>query len=195
MLLAAGGGASSCPTGYNRSGSEDGQTSTYAIASGGSNNNIGTPGQNGNAGQRGGTGNYHGGAGAGWLSNGSTGEDGKRFSGGSDLSQSTPKHGGWGGGAGAHDSVREEYVPAEGSNIPWAHGRAGGGGYSGGSGDYYHHTGSGGGSYCKSTGSNLATSNGSFLTTGNEHSPVYSGSVANLSSYNSGPGYVIISIV
>jgi len=192
LLLAAGGGASACPSGYSRSGSEDGQTSTYAIASGGNSGQNGTPGQNGNAGTRGGTGAYYGGAGAGWLNNGTTDEDGKRFTGGSDTDQTTVAHGGWGGGAGANDSVREEYVSAEGTNIPWAHGRAGGGGYSGGSGDYYHHTGSGGASYCKSTGSNLATSNGSFQTTGSEHSPAYSGSVTNLGGYNAGPGYVII---
>lgn len=193
LLLAAGGGASACPTAQTRNSCGDGQTSTYAISSAGSSTDYrGTPGQDGNAGARGGTGNYSGGAGAGWLNSGSANEDGKRFSGGSDLEQTTVAHGGWGGGAGANDSVREEYISAEGINIPWAHGRAGGGGYSGGSGDYYHHVGSGGGSYCKSTGSNLATSNGSFLTTGSEHSPAYSGSVTNLSSYNAGPGYVII---
>mgnify|MGYP001250513613 FL=1 len=194
LLLAAGGGASACPKNQSRTGSEDGQTSTYAINSGGAggSNNRGTPGQNGNSGQRYANNDYDGGAGAGWLNNQSTNEDGKRFSGGSDLDQSTPAHGGWGGGGGANDSVREQYVGAEGINIPWAHGRAGGGGYSGGSGNYYDHTGSGGGSYCKSTGSNLATSNGSFATTGNEHSPVYSGSVTNLSDYNAGPGYVVI---
>tara|TARA_X000001036_G_scaffold120225_1_gene113733 strand:+ start:435 stop:2075 length:1641 start_codon:yes stop_codon:yes gene_type:complete len=193
LLLVGGGAASTCPSGYSRSGAEDGQTSTYAIQSGGSGSGpFGNPGQNGNAGTRGGTSDYDGGAGAGWLNNQGTNEDGKRFAGGADLNQSSWKHGGWGGGAGAHDSTRQDYVPAESDYVPWAHGRAGGGGYSGGSGNYYHHTGSGGASYCKSTGSNLATSNGNFASTGGEHSPVYSGSVSNLSAFNEGPGYVTI---
>ena len=196
LLLAAGGGSSACPTAQTsyKNGSENGQTSTYAINATGDSgtNRAGTPGQNGNSGTRYGNDDYDGGAGAGWLNSQSSNEDGKRFSGGSDLNQSTPAHGGWGGGGGANDSIREEYIGVEGINIPWAHGRAGGGGYSGGSGNYYHHTGSGGGSYCKSTGSNLSTSNGSFLTTGSEHSPAYSGSVGNLGAYNAGPGYVII---
>jgi len=196
LLLAAGGGSSACPksqTSY-KNGSENGQTSTYAIASAGDGGTSrrGTPGQNGNSGTRYGNDDYDGGAGAGWLNSQSSNEDGKRFNGGVDLDQSYTAYGGWGGGGGSNDSVRAEYVSSIGTYVPWAHGRAGGGGYSGGSGNYYNHCGSGGGSYCKSTGSNLSTSNGSFLTTGSEHSPVYSGSVGNLGAYNAGPGYVII---
>ena len=199
LLLAAGGGSSACPksqTSY-KNGSENGQTSTYAVDSGGNggSSNRGNPGSNGNSGTRYANNDYDGGAGAGWLNSQSSNEDGKRFTGGVDLDQSYTSYGGWGGGGGSNDSVRAEYVSSIGAYVPWAHGRAGGGGYSGGSGNYYNHCGSGGGSYCKSTGSNLSTSNGSFLTTGSEHSPAYSGSVGNLGAYNAGPGYVIITEV
>ena len=195
LLLAAGGGGSACPSGQqgNNNDSNYGATSTAAPSPNGS-GPAGTPGSNGTGGTRGSTGDYDGGAGAGWTSNCNDNVCGKRYAGGSDTQQTSPMHGGWGGGGGANDSTRQQYVPAVGESVPWAHGRAGGGGYSGGCGGHYTHVGSGGGSYCKNSAvaNSLSTSNGNFSTSGSEHSTAYSGSVANLSAFNAGPGYVQI---
>lgn len=198
LLLSAGGAASTTPVGWTTlsTGQSRGQTATraYDPAGGGQ---KGNPGTNGGGGTMAGNAGYDGGAGAGWTNNCTTDACGKRFQGGSDLSQSTKMHGGWGGGGGAHDNVREDYVPVWGGNIPWSHGRAGGGGYSGGAGAYYNNSGAGGASYCKSTAvaNSLSTSDGNFTTSGSEHSTAYSGSVSNLGSYNAAPGYVTITFV
>tara|TARA_B100001094_G_C18084849_1_gene747201 strand:- start:70 stop:1203 length:1134 start_codon:yes stop_codon:yes gene_type:complete len=192
LLIAAGGGGSTCPAGQqnNNSGSNKGVPGTAAPSPNGT-GAQGTPGSNGTGGTTGGGTDYDGGAGAGWTSNCSDDVCGTRYAGGSDTNQSNDMHGGWGGGGGAHDGQRQEYVPAIGEYVPWAHGRAGGGGYSGGCGSYYSNVGSGGASYCKNTAetNTLFTSDGTFSTSGSEHSTAYSGNVGNLGAHNAGPGY------
>ena len=199
LLLAAGGGGSTCPEGQlgGQTGQMQGQTSTSAATPYAPGGAVGTPGTNGTGGTEGGTGAYDGGGGAGWMGVGANNDiSGQRWDGGQDTGQTNPMHGGWGGGGGAHDNQREVNVPGVG-NVPWAHGRAGGGGYSGGCGGHYQHSGAGGGSYCKNSAvaNSLTTSNGTFAITGSEHSTAYSGSVANLGEYNAGPGFISFTFI
>ena len=147
LLLAAGGAGSSTPNNGVTAGPNKGTTATSAPTPNPNSGPKGTPGSNGTGGTNAGSSGYDGGAGAGWTSNCTDDICGKRYAGGSDTSQSTPMHGGWGGGGGAHDNVRQDNVPGVGY-IPWAHGRAGGGGYSGGCGSHYDHSGAGGASFC-----------------------------------------------
>ena len=193
LMLAAGGGGSSVPNNGVSAGPQNGTPNTMAPSPNGG-GAKGTPGTNGAGGTNGGTGGYDGGAGAGWTSNCNDDICGKRYAGGVDTGQTNQMHGGWGGGGGAHDSTRQDLVPTIGEYVPWAHGRAGGGGYSGGCGSYYQHSGAGGASFCGTgaVANSLQTTGGNFSTSGSESPTAYSGSVASVGGYNAGPGYVQI---
>jgi hypothetical protein len=193
-LIVAGGGGGNGDVYYgtiSQSAGDDGNASgtegTEPNSGGGS-----LRGQNGNGGT---VNNTDGGpgAGGGFLTGGSSGSSGAgggaaATSGGkggqADGSSLTSNSGGHGGGGG------------ESFNGNDAEGAGGGGGYSGGgasgSGDP---GGGGGGSFLADSGSNYGTSNGSWSPSGSEPHTAYTGSVDNLSQYNTGQGYVIVTFV
>lgn len=76
---------------------------------------------------------------------------------------------------------------------------AGGGGYTGGGGvantPWISGSAGGGGSFLHASASDPATSDGDWGTTGSEPHNVYSGSVGDLSKWNSGQGYVEIELI
>lgn len=196
-LIIAGGGGGNGDVYYgtiSQSAGEPGSMSTSgtnAKSGGGS----GSGGQNG---QGGSVNNNDGGpgAGGGFLTAGASGTSGATggaaaVNGGkggqadnNNSNSLTTNSGGHGGGGG------------ESFNGNDAEGAGGGGGYSGGgasgSGDP---GGGGGGSFLASGGSNYATSNGSWSTTGGEPHSVHTGSVDNLNSYNTGQGYVTVTFI
>lgn len=162
------------------SGNDGCPSSSTCAGSGGSNENGGYAETCDN--------NNGGGAGAGFQTNG---EDDDAYGGSSftnggvgGTGTSSNGNGGFGGGGGADYSG------------------GGGGGYSGGGagayGDpatienYNDHPGGGGGCFIHSNVDNPGTSDGTWGYTGSEPHSVYSGSVSDLNSYNTGHGYVKI---
>jgi hypothetical protein len=206
LLFAAGGGSgasiysSTTPTGYNGA---NGQTTTWGGNGTVTGSNVG--GLNGNGGKVYTTvaSSYRGGAGAGWLSNGQNGDAttpptypsavtygngglsyANGFIGGSygtswgNPSTYASTYGGFGGAGGGNGIITG----------------GAGGGYSGGgqSGtNTYNGQPGGGGSYITASATGVATSDGNY----NLISTFNGGAITNLSAFNQGLGYVIITRV
>jgi len=182
-LIVAGGGAS----GNTGTGNSDsfGQMRT----SGGQGNPDRAGGVNGQAGAAP-RNEYNGGSGAGFYGQNTSrsgnfgGSGGQRYTSGfeggvrGNYSGNASTEGGFGGGGGS------------------GYGAGGAGGYSGGGPNSTAGSGAsgggGGGSFIATGVANPATSTGSWSRTGGEPDAAYGGSVSNIGSYNSGPGYVTI---
>lgn len=191
LICAGGGGAASGDPSVGVNG-RDANTGT----SGGiSTNGSGVGGTNGNGGISQG-GSFRAGAGAGFLSDGQGGGDGKdgraiirasdaAIGGSCDPSSGLNFDGGFGGG-GADARLNSTSDDSEGTG--------GGGGYSGGAGgnSSLDDGGGGGGSFIINTATNVATSNGGFSRTGAEPHPAYTGTVFNLNAWNAAHGLVSI---
>ena len=144
----------------------------------------GVNGQGGGAGGRNGDGGNDGGSnqgagGGGFYGNGEDSRrnrsGGRSFRNGAVGGRSDSIQGGFGGGGGSYNNDDS----------------GGGGGYSGGGGAGDNLAGGGGGSFIAASGSNAATSNGNFQDNSNQDQG-YSGSVQDLSTWNTGPGSVQI---
>jgi hypothetical protein len=183
LIIAGGGGGSgegSNPRGVDANTGTSGTTTATG----------GTAGTNGNGGSTNTT-DQSGGAGGGFLTDGADGSSNASeggfaaLNGGNggtgDENSTTTNAGGFGGGGG------------ESFNTTDTEAGGGGGGYSGGASSGNNDTGGGGGgSFIVAGALNVATSNGSFATTGGEPHPTYSGAVGNLGSFNTGTGRVQI---
>jgi hypothetical protein len=179
LLVGGGGGGQSDGSGPPQPGSM-GTFGTFDNGSVASNNGNGGPGGSANGG-------------GGWSGNGGTGSGniqnvssvGQSFISGAVGGNNNRSPGKFGGGSGATCEVCNTAANA-----------GAGGGYSGGGTrgnvDECYRGGGGGGSFIHSTAIDTpATSNGSWSNLQSPHS-VYSGSVSNFGSFNTGTGYIII---